>query len=231
VLITGAAGGLGRALVSEFAAQGWQVAAGWHRDRIETGLENVWPVHLDVCRQQEVGEVVAAVLERFGRLDALINNAGIALDSIVAQMGLDDWQRVIDVNLKGAFLCSQAAIPPMLKRRAGHIVNIASFGGRVGRAGQANYVASKAALLGLTQSLAKEVGARNVQVNAVLPGFLPTPLVGELSEDALNAHAKANTLGRLNDLGEVARFIVFLAGMRNVSGQVLQIDSRIAPWT
>lgn len=231
VLISGAAGGLGRALVAEFSAHGWRVAAGWHREPCQDLVENVWPIRLDVTNKGEVGQAFKSVLHRFSRLDAVVNNAGIALDSLVAQMSLDNWQRVLDVNLRGAFLCSQAAILTMLRQREGHIINIASFGGRVGRAGQANYAASKAALLGLTQSLAKEVGSRNVQVNAVLPGFLPTKLVGELSEDELNAHAKANALGRLNDLAEVARFIAFLAGMRNISGQVLQLDSRIAPWT
>ena len=231
VLITGAAGGLGRALVAEFAAQGWQVAAAWHREPVETASENIWPVRLDVTDKREVAEVFEALLQRFGRLDALVNNAGIAADALVAQMSLDAWQRVLDVNLKGAFLCSQVALRSMLQQRTGHIINIGSFGGRVGRAGQANYAASKAALLGLTQSLAHEVGSRNVQVNAVLPGFLRTKLVGTLSEEDWAAHAAANTLGRLNDLTEVARFLVFLAAMRNVSGQIFQLDSRIAPWT
>jgi 3-oxoacyl-[acyl-carrier protein] reductase len=250
VLITGAAGGLGRALVSAFAVDGCQVIATWHREPFtepdcgqecprsrEGGLSSppnilpVCPLQLDVTRREEVTAVFDEVLTKHGRLDVLINNAGVAVDSLVAQMTGDTWQRVLDVNLKGAFLCSQAAIRPMLKQRDGHILNISSFGGRVGRAGQANYAASKAALIGLTQSLAKEVGSRNVRVNAVLPGFLRTKLVGTLTEEQLAARAASNTLGRLNDLDEVARFIVFLAGMRNVSGQVFQLDSRIAAWT
>lgn len=231
VLITGAAGGLGRALVSAFAAEGWQVVATWHREPFGEGDGTVWPMQLDVTHREEVASVFDQVLARHGRLDVLINNAGIASDSLVAQMNNDTWQCVLDVNLKGAFLCSQAAIRPMLKQRDGHILNIASFGGRVGRAGQANYAASKAALIGLTQSLAKEAGSRNVRVNAVLPGFLRTKLVGNLTEEQLAAHVTSNALGRLNDLDEVARFVVFLAGMRNVSGQVFQLDSRIAAWT
>lgn len=231
ILIKGAAGGLGQALVEAFAAADWQVVAGWHQTPLSGRPANVFPTHLDVTAAESVSAAFAETLARFGRLDALINNAGIARDALVSQMSDDDWQRVLDVNLKGAFLCAQAALRPMLKQRDGHILNISSFGGRVGRAGQANYAASKAGLLGLTQSLAKEVGSRNVRVNSVLPGFLRTRLVGDLSEDQLAAHAASNALGRLNEFAEVARFVAFLAGMRNVSGQVFQLDSRIGPWS
>jgi 3-oxoacyl-[acyl-carrier protein] reductase len=231
VLITGAAGGLGQALVDAFAAAGWQVVAGWHQTPLSGQPANVFPTPLDVSAAESVSAAFAETLARFGRLDALINNAGIARDALVAQMRDEDWQRVLDVNLKGAFRCAQAALRPMLKQRDGHILNIASFGGRVGRAGQANYAASKAGLIGLTQALAKEVGSRNVRVNAVLPGFLRTRLVGDLSEEQLAAHAASNALGRLNEFAEVARFVTFLAGMRNVSGQVFQLDSRIGPWS
>lgn len=231
ILITGAAGGLGQALVEAFAAADWQVVAGWHQTPISGQPANVFPTPLDVTAAESVSAAFTETLARFGRLDALINNAGIARDALVAQMSDDDWHRVLDVNLKGAFLCAQAALRPMLKQRDGHILNISSFGGRVGRAGQANYAASKAGLIGLTQALAKEAGSRNVRVNAVLPGFLRTRLVGDLSEEQLAAHAASNALGRLNEFAEVARFVTFLAGMRNVSGQVFQLDSRIGPWS
>ncbi len=231
VLVTGAAGGLGQALAAAFAAQGWQVVAACRAGPLQGPTASVWPVKLDVTDTPEVGEVFDAVTARFGRLDVLVNNAGIAADSLVAQMTEDAWQRVLDVNLKGAFLCSQAALRPMCRQRDGHILNIGSHGGKVGRAGQANYAASKAGLIGLTQSLAKEVGPRDVRVNAVLPGFLRTKLVGSLTDEQVAAHAASNALGRLNDLDEAARAIVFIAGLRNVSGQVFQLDSRIAPWT
>jgi 3-oxoacyl-[acyl-carrier protein] reductase len=218
-------------LVEAFAAADWQVVAGWHQTPLSGQPANVFPTPLDVTAADSVSAAFAETLARFGRLDALINNAGIARDALVAQMSDDDWHRVLDVNLKGAFLCAQAALRPMLKQRDGHILNISSFGGRVGRAGQANYAASKAGLIGLTQALAKEVGSRNVRVNAVLPGFLRTRLVGDLTEEQLAAHAASNALGRLNEFAEVARFVTFLAGMRNVSGQVFQLDSRIGPWS
>jgi 3-oxoacyl-[acyl-carrier protein] reductase len=218
-------------VVEAFAAADWQVVAGWHQTPLSGQPANVFPTPLDVTAADSVSAAFAETLARFGRLDALINNAGIARDALVAQMSDDDWHRVLDVNLKGAFLCAQAALRPMLKQRDGHILNISSFGGRVGRAGQANYAASKAGLIGLTQALAKEVGSRNVRVNAVLPGFLRTRLVGDLTEEQLAAHAASNALGRLNEFAEVARFVTFLAGMRNVSGQVFQLDSRIGPWS
>ena len=230
VLITGAAGGLGSALSAAFAGAGWQVVAGWHSTPPEMTGPLIWPIQLDVTEANRPAEVVSEVQARFRRLDVLINNAGIAQDSLVAQLSEENWERVLAVNLKGAWLCAQAALGAMLPQRDGHILNIASFGGRVGRAGQANYAASKAGLLGLTQSLAWEVGPHNIRVNAMLPGFLRTKLVGELSELQLSQHAASNTLGRLNDAREVARFAVFVAEMKNVSGQVFQLDSRIAPW-
>lgn len=229
VLITGAAGGLGSALVTQFARDGWRVAAGWHRQTLEQGSETILPVSLDVTQSDQVDSAVAAILGRWGRLDLLINNAGVARDDILPRMSDGDWQEVLDVNLKGPFLCSRAALAVMYRQQEGQIINIVSFGGRVGRAGQANYTASKAGLMGLTQSLAREAGPHRVRVNAVSPGFLRTKLVGQLTEDDLHRHANENVLGRLNEFGEVARFLVFLAGTRNISGQLFQLDSRIAP--
>lgn len=229
VMITGSAGGLGSALLGAFEAAGFQVIAGYHRKPPEFVSDRVWAVPIDVTSSEAVREGVAMALERWGHLDVLINNAGIARDGLVPTLGVETWDEVMDVNLRGAFLCCRAAIPAMAERRRGHVVNIASYGGRVGRAGQANYAASKAGLLGLTQSLAREFGGDNLQINAVLPGFLRTPLVGNLTEKQLAEHAAANTLGRLNDLDEVARFVVFLTSLRNVSGQVFQLDSRLAP--
>lgn len=230
VLITGAAGGLGQGLVSEFAAQGWRVVAAYHRTTTQAETETIWPVALDVTSRARVGDVVEQTLARWGRIDALINNAGATEDQLSAQLSADNWDRVLDVNLKGAFLCSQAVIRPMMKQRDGHIINLSSFVARTGRAGQANYAAAKAGLLGLTESIAKETGSRNVRVNAVLPGVLPTGMTATLSPEQLQTLAGANALNRLNDVAEVARFIVFLAAMKNVSGQFFQLDSRIARW-
>ena len=231
VLITGAAGGLGRELVTEFAAQGWRVAAAHHHATTHTATETIWPIPLDVTQRASCAETVKQLLARWGRLDALINNAGLTADQPSWQISDEDWEKVLSVNLKGAFLCAQAAVRPMLKQRDGHIINLGSFSGRSGARGQANYAAAKAGLLGLTAALAQEVGSRNVRVNTVLPGVLPTPMTAKLTEAQRAEFATANALGRLNSIAEVARFIVFLAGMQNVSGQLFQLDSRVARWT
>ncbi len=230
-LITGASGGLGRALVAEFLAQGWRVAAGYRHENVHPESECLLPLPLDVTSRDAVQAAVDQVLARWQRVDLLINNAGSTADNLSWQLSDDDWQRVLDVHLKGAFLCSQAVLRPMLKQRDGHILNLASFSARTGNRGQANYAAAKAALLGLTTSLAKEVGSRNVRVNVLLPGVLPTPMTAQLTPKQLEAFAAANALGRLNDLEEVARFAAFIAGTRNISGQFFQLDSRIARWT
>ena len=230
VLITGAAGGLGQALVAEFARAGWCVAAGIHRQTIALESDDAMTVALDVTNPAQAAAATAAVLQRWGRLDALINNAGVTGDALLAQMDEAAWDRVLDVNLKGAFLCAQAAIRPMMKQRDGHIIDIASFVARAGRAGQTGYAAAKAGLIGLTQSLAKEVGSRNVRVNAILPGVLATPMTAKLNEEQLSLIAGENALGRINTVEEVARFAVFLAETQNISGQVFQLDSRIARW-
>lgn len=229
-LITGASGGLGSALVAECLAQGWRVAAGHHRETVHRADDSLLPLPLDVTSRDAVGSAVAQILARWQRIDLLINNAGNTADNLSWQLTDEDWQRVLDVHLKGAFLCSQAVLRTMLKQRDGHILNVASFSARTGNRGQANYAAAKAGLLGLTTSLAKEVGSRNVRVNALLPGVLPTPMTARLTPKQRETFAQANTLGRLNELAEVARFAVFLAGTQNISGQFFQLDSRIARW-
>lgn len=230
VLITGAAGGLGQGLVAEFATQGWRVAAAYHQATPHVESENIWSVQLDVTQREQVENVFTKLHSRWGRLDALINNAGLTADQLVLQMSDDDWDRVLDVNLKGAFLCAQAALRPMLKQRAGHVMNIASFSARTGARGQANYAAAKAGLLGLTESLAKEVGSRNVRVNAILPGVLPTAMTAQLTAEQLSEFAAHNALGRINSIPEVARFVHFLTTTENISGQFFQLDSRIGRW-
>jgi len=230
-LITGANGGLGRALVNELVTNGWQVVAGVRTIVTDADLPNVRGVPLNVTEPGQIDKAISTTIERFGRIDALINNAGITADELCWQLSDEDWTRVLDVNLRGAFLCAKAVARQMIRQRDGHIINISSFGARSGPRGQSNYAAAKAGLVGLTQSLAKELGSRNVRVNAIFPGVMPTSMTAKLSAEQLEEFAQANALGRINSVEEVAHFIAFLAGTQNISGQVFQLDSRIAPWT
>ncbi|HSH96069.1 MAG TPA: SDR family NAD(P)-dependent oxidoreductase [Roseimicrobium sp.] len=231
VLITGASGGFGRGLVMAFAGAGWTVVAASRQAVDDFAGAEVFSVRLDVTIPAEIDTAVDEALEKLGRIDVLINNAGIISDGPVWSLEDSDWERVMDVNLKGAFRCARAVIRPMLKQRSGHILNVASFAARTGTAGQSNYAAAKAGLIGLTQSLAREAGSRNVRVNAVLPGVMETAMTASLSTERRIQMAADNALGRWNDIAEVARFVEFLANMQNVSGQLFQLDSRIAPWT
>ncbi len=230
VLITGAAGGLGRGLAEAFAEAGWRVAMGYHVQVPEPAGERLRPVALDVTRPGEAERAVADVLAWWGRLDALINNAGVTADALLSHLTEADWDRVVAVNLTGAMRCARAAAGPLSASGRGHIVNIGSYAGRSGGRGQAAYAAAKAGLIGLTQALAAELAGRNVRVNAVLPGVLPTRLTAGLSPEARQRLQAANLLNRFNVIPEVARFVVFLVGMENVSGQLFQLDSRPARW-
>lgn len=229
-LITGAAGGLGQSLVKHFLAAGWAVAAGQHLHRVYEESDSLLPVQLNVTDQATIDSAVRQIIEKWGRIDALINNAGITADGPVARMSDIDWGRVMDVNLKGAFLCSQAVIRTMFKQRSGHIINISSFAAKNGHLGQPNYVAAKAGLVGLTQSLAKESGARNVKVNAIFPGVLDTAMTANLTDEQRARIEDSNVLNRTTTLEEVSSFIVHLADMEHVSGQVFQLDSRVGKW-
>jgi 3-oxoacyl-[acyl-carrier protein] reductase len=230
-LVTGAAGGLGTGLITELARQGWKVAAGFHRQPISAHHGGIWSVALDVSQTASVDEAFSQLMARWERIDLVVNNAGIASDSPLWQMNEEDWTKVLEVDLTGAARVCRRAAHLMATQGNGHIVNISSFSARSGPRGQTNYAAAKAGLLGLTVALAQELGPFGVQVNAILPGVLRTPMTESLDSEVLDAFVQANALGRLNEIEEVAKFVVFLAGMKNVSGQVFQLDSRPARWT
>jgi len=231
VMVTGAGRGLGQALVAEFRRQRWRVAAGYRTDALPADDADLLPLQADITNSESVQSAVEKIIGHWHRIDVLINNAGVARDAALSQMDDQTWEQVLAVNLKGAFLCARAVSLAMIKQRDGHIINVSSFSGRAGQRGQANYAAAKAGQFGLTTALARELGSRNVRVNAVLPGVLPTNMTASRSPGEMQQFAAANALGRINSVEEVARFIVFLAGMQNVSGQLFQLDSRIAPWT
>lgn len=230
-IVTGAAGGLGTGLIARLAQHGWKVAAGFHQQPISLHHEGVWSVALDVSQTASVDKAFGQVMARWERIDLVVNNAGIASDSPLWQMNEEDWTKVLDVDLTGAARVCRCAAQRMIPQGNGHIVNISSFSARSGARGQSNYAAAKAGLLGLTAALAQELGSFGIQVNAVLPGVLRTPMTGSLDSRVLDAFVRANALGRLNEIEEVADFVAFLAGMKNVSGQVFQLDSRPARWT
>ncbi len=215
-LITGGAGALATAIRAELESQGWQVHAPSHAEMDVTDAEAV---------QQRIGPL--------RRLDLLVHAAGITRDDLMLKLSAADFEEVLQVNLKGAFLCSQAALKLMVRQREGHILHIGSFSALSGPAGQANYAAAKAGLIGLTQSIAAEYGPRGIRANCVLPGFLDTPMTRHLLEnEAQRARVlAAHCLGRLNTVEDAARFIAFLQSLNSISGQVFQLDSRLSAWT
>jgi 3-oxoacyl-[acyl-carrier protein] reductase len=229
-VVTGAAGLLGRALVAALVAAGWRVTAAGHAAPPAAPGPEVFAARCDVTDAAAVGALVEETVARWGRLDAFIANAGVVRDATLPRLTVADWDAVLGVNLRGAFLGARAALRPMLRQRDGHLVFIGSFAARGGGAGRSAYAAAKAGLIGLAQSLAQEVGGRNLRVNVVLPGVLPGGLSAGLTDEQLAALAAPNALRRLNDPAEVARLVTALLDTRDVSGQVLALDSRVARW-
>jgi 3-oxoacyl-[acyl-carrier protein] reductase len=234
-LVTGASRGIGAAIAVELAAQGAVVIVN-HRDSAEqaeavaaqivaAGGQAV-AVQADVSRFDEAQRLIKDVLDRFGRLDILVNNAGTTRDMLIMLMSEADWDTVLQTNLKSAFNCSKAAVRTMMKQRAGRIINITSVSGLAGQAGQTNYSASKAGMIGFTKALAKEVGPRGITVNAVAPGFVPTVLTAVLTEEQRKQAIAATPLGRFAQPEEIAFAVAFLASDRAafITGQVLSVD-------
>jgi len=231
VLISGAGGGLGRGLVAGFSKAGWRVAAAAHRCPCsEWQGADLWGCTLDVTDSGSWQQLVDGVVGRWGRLDLLVNNAGTVRDRLLVSLSDDDWDRVVDVCLKGAFLGCRSVLPVMSRQKHGHILNVASLAGRLGAAGQCNYASAKAGLLGLTLALAREVARDGIRVNAILPGLLPTPMTAALPASVLESLVGLNLLSRMNRMEEVVALTLQLAATRDVSGQIFQWDSRITAW-
>jgi 3-oxoacyl-[acyl-carrier protein] reductase len=233
-LVTGGARGIGRAIALRLAADGAKVGI---IDMADSGAETATEVEkasgrattffkADISKEAEAKAAVAAVEAALGPVDILINNAGITRDGLMLVMDEGDWDAVLTVNLKGAFVMTKAVLRGMIKRRSGSIVSISSVVGRRGNAGQVNYSAAKAGLIGLTKSLAKEVGSRNVRVNAVAPGYIETEMTAALGEAARNALISQIPLGRIGSPEGVADAVAFLAGdsASFITGAVLAID-------
>ena len=234
-LVTGGSRGIGRAAATLFAAAGVKVAITYRSRKAEADsfVEEVsraggsaMAMQADFADSGAPAVAVEATVKEFGRLDILVNNAGLTRDTLVMRMSEADWDVVLQTNLKAAFLASKAALRPMLKQKYGRIVNVSSLAGVVGNAGQANYSASKAGLIGLTKALAKEVGSRNITVNAVAPGFIETELTSGLPAELLERARQAAAIPRIGTPADVAPAIVFLASPEAsyITGQVLGID-------
>src|SRR5437868_14900236 len=218
-VVTGASQGIGRACAIALAARGAKVAlAARNQEKLAVVAQEIQnnsgeaaAFQLDVANEDEIKSGIKAAIERFGKIDILVNNAGIARDQLVMRMKRADWDAVLATNLTGAYLCSQQVVGSMLKQRWGRIVNITSVVGQSGQAGQANYSASKAGLIGLTMALARELGSRNITVNAVAPGFIETAMTSVLSDEFKQTAMKAIPLGRAGTPEEVAHCVAFLA--------------------
>jgi 3-oxoacyl-[acyl-carrier protein] reductase len=234
-VITGAARGIGRAISEKLALLGANVVIADMQFELaeKTAAEitqltgrKTFAVKVNVADMKSASELIDQTIKEFGRVDILVNNAGITRDTLILRMEESDWDAVINVNLKGAFNCSKAAVRPMMKQRYGRIVNISSVSGQAGQAGQTNYSASKAGLIGFTKALAREVASRQITVNAVAPGFIPTALTNDLSEELKDMILKATPAGRMGKPEEIAAAVVFLASEEAayITGQVLAVD-------
>ena len=232
-VVTGSSRGIGRAVAEELARAGFDVCVNCSSERGLSGVQQLadqlaaeHAVAANVADAAEAEALVAAAHEAFGRVDVLVNNAGITRDGLIARMKEEDFDAVIDVNLKGTFNCCKAAAQRMMKQRYGRIVNLSSVVGVAGNAGQANYAASKAGVIGLTKSLARELAARNVTANAVAPGFIATDMTDALSEkqrEAILGRIAAKRLGAPEDVAALVRFLASEeAGY--ITGQVVCID-------
>ncbi len=234
VIITGAGSGIGRETALLFAREGAKVVVTDVNE--EAGMETVEEIRknggvaffaeLDISNREQSREVVENTLERYGKIDVLINNAGIIQDALVSKMTEEQWDKVIDINLKGPFNCIQAVVEAMIEHGTGEIINVSSIVGLYGNIGQTNYAASKAGLIGITKTLAKELGKKGIRVNAVAPGFIYTPMTAKVPEKILEIMKEKTPLKRLGQPDDVGYALLYLASdeANFVNGAVISVD-------
>lgn len=238
-LVTGAGRGIGHAIALRLAQEGARVAsvsrtetnAQKTADEINASRADAARAYaVDVADHAAVQKVGAKILEDFGRVDVLVNNAGVTRDGLSMRMSVEDWDTVLDTNLKGAFNFTQAVMRPMIKQRSGRIINISSVVGLIGNAGQLNYCSSKAGLIGFTKSLARELASRGITVNAVAPGLIETDMTGVLSEEVRQSILQKVPLGKLGQPQDIAAAVAYLASAEAsyITGQVLSVDGGMA---
>lgn len=230
-LITGASRGIGKACAKELAKAGYDIAVVYAGNEVAANATveelkgmgvDAAAYKFDISNEEAVNEGVATILEKFGRIDVLINNAGITRDGLFVRMSSEDWNAVINTNLSGAYNVSKPVVKVMMKQRSGSIVNISSIVGVMGNAGQANYSAAKAGLIGFTKSLAKELGARNIRVNAIAPGFVQTDMTKDLDSAKMAEHIPLKRLGDAEDIAVTAKFLA--VDGKYITGQVIGVD-------
>jgi 3-oxoacyl-[acyl-carrier protein] reductase len=234
-VVTGSSRGIGAGIAQMLAAQGAKVVVN-HRhspegaeevvSAIKAGGGQAIIIQADVGQSNEAQRLIKETVDTCGQIDILVNNAGTTRDTLIMMMKDEDWELVLRTNLTSTYYCSKAAVRPMMKKRSGRIINITSVVGLAGQAGQTNYAASKAGIIGFTKSLAKEVGSRNITVNAVAPGFVPTALTDVLPPEMIQAAIANTPLGRLGTVEDVANAVLFLASNEAafITGQVLTVD-------
>lgn len=239
-LVTGASRGIGRAIALDLAANGAAVVVNYHSssDAAEAVVAEIvaqggkaTAVQADVANFEAAQALVKATQDSYGQIDILVNNAGTTRDTLLMMMKEAQWDMVLDTNLKSVFNCCKAVTRPMVRRKkGGRIINISSVSGIVGLPGQTNYSASKAGMIGFTKALAKELGSRQITVNAVAPGFIPTDLTADLPEELVNWAISNTPLGRLGEPIEVAHMVTFLASDKAsfITGEVIRVDGGIA---
>ena len=232
-LVTGGGRGIGRAIALALAESGMELVVNYSSsaaaaeevvELITASGGKAYALQANVAMEEDVNGLIKTVLERSGRVDVLVNNAGITRDGLLMRMKTSEWQAVIDLNLTGVFLCSRAVARPMLKQKSGRIINITSVVGLMGNAGQANYAAAKAGVVGLTRSTAKELASRGITVNAVAPGFIATDMTKDLDADAILRDIPLGTFGTQEQVAGAVRFLATDPASAYITGQVLQVD-------
>lgn len=230
-VVTGGSRGIGKAIVLTLAEAGFNVAFSYAANKaaaeeVESAAKafgvDVLAVQADAANSQEAQALIEQAHKQFGRLDALVNNAGITKDGLLMRMSDDDWDKVLDTNLSGAFYTSRAAARIMLKQRSGAIINMSSVVGVFGNAGQSNYAASKAGLIGFTKSLAKELGSRSVTANVIAPGFIETDMTENVPKEQLIEHIPLGRLGKAEDIAKTVLFLITSGSY--ITGQVIHVD-------
>ena len=233
-IVTGASRGIGEAIAKQLSSCGAKIILiARNSDQLvavkETIISNggiAESIAGDVSNLNSISEIVTNTIDKWGRIDILVNNAGIARDNIIMRMKEDDWDSVMNINLKGCFNGIKSVARPMIKNKAGRIINITSVIGQIGNAGQSNYAASKAGIMGLTKSMAKELGSRNITVNAVAPGYITTDMTNELNDEVKDQMKSSIPLGRLGTPDDVANLVCFLASDEAgyITGQTFNVD-------